>query len=370
MKTVRKYKNYMQEIMVLLCTKILTLFVSVFQFSARTLKRPAHQSLIIGIEAGTNGWKSIYFEELSTSAKEYFGDNQVFRIEIVKGVNRIEQLRDSLDENKITHLIYDPRTNNTSAPQALVEALRINIICYLRGIKLRATLTDPSLTLWRLQSAIATKNLGRIFTPMDVSNLGFLRLGMKIDGPFIMPISKKTLTLVKNQNNKMVLQSSNFEGIKFRGTLYPTRLKFYEDVNTQLNYLNSKISIDAKSKSELGVSSEAYWLGLAENRICITTTFQYVYGKYHTSRSDINQMVFRISESLAAKNLLFVEKFPGSDKYFTPGKHFVEFSNPNDLAEKLIYFSENLEEAEMILCSGHEKISEIILNSTFWRELI
>jgi hypothetical protein len=204
---------------------------------------------------------------------------------------------------------------------------------------------------------------------MEVSNLGLLRLGIRIDGPFIMPISRKTLTLVQNQSNKAVLQSSSFERIKFRGTLYPTRLKFYEDVNTQLKYLNSKISIDAKSKSELNVSSEAYWSGLAENRICITTTFQYVYGKYHTSRSDINQMVFRISESLAARNLLFVEKFPGSDKYFTPGKHFVEFSSPNDLAEKLLYFSKNLQEAETILSSGHERMSEIILNSIFWREL-
>jgi spore maturation protein CgeB len=80
-------------------------------------------------------------------------------------------------------------------------------------------------------------------------------------------------------------------------------------------------------------------------------------------------MVFRISESLAARNLLFVEKFPGSDKYFTPGKHFVEFSSPNDLAEKLLYFSKNLQEAETILSSGHERMSEIILNSIFWREL-
>ena len=370
MKSVLKYRNFMQEILVLLCTKLLTLFVSVIQFSVRPLKRSAHQSLKMGIEAGTNGWRSIYFEELSTSAKEYFGDKQVSCIEIVKEVNRIEQLKNSLDENKVTHLIYDPRTNNWSAPQALFEALKINIVCYLRGIKVLATLTDPSLTLWRLQSAIVTKNLGRTFTPMDVSNLGFLRLGMKIDGPFIMPVSKKTLTLIQSQNKKMVLQSSNFECIKFRGTLYPTRLRFYEDANTNLKYLNSKISIDAKNKSEFDVSSEAYWLGLAENRICITTTFQYVYGNYHTSRSDINQMVFRISESLAARNLLFVEKFPGSNKYFTPGEHFVEFSTSNDLAEKLVYFANNLDEAERILSLGHERMSEIILNSTFWKELI
>ena len=356
--------------MVFFCTLLLTLLVSFIQITVRTLKRPAHHSLMIGIEAGTNGWKSIYFEELSNSAEEYFGDNQVSRIEIVKEQNRIDQLKNSLDENRVTHLIYDPRTNNTSAPRALIEALKINVICYLRGIKLLATLTDPSLTLWRLQTAIVTKNLGRVFTPMDVSNLGFLRLGIKIDGPFIMPISKKTLNLVQNESNKLALQSSNFEAIKFRGTLYPTRLRFFEDVNTHLKYLNSTISIDAKSKSELNVSSGAYWSDLAENRICITTTFQYVYGKYHTNRSDINQMVFRISESLAAKNLLFVEKFPGSDKYFTPGKHFVEFSTPNDLAEKLVYYSKNLQEAEMILFSGHKRMSEIILNSTFWRELI
>ena len=204
---------------------------------------------------------------------------------------------------------------------------------------------------------------------MDVSKLGWLVLGIRITGPHLMPISKATLRQMKKIDEDKCLSAEDFLVLKFRGTLYPTRVRFFETLNQNLENSDSKIRVQIEGKSESEISSDNYWKTLAANKICITTTFQYVFGGYHTNRTEINQMIFRISEALAAGNLLFVEHYPGISKYFIPGVDFIEFSDPADLAAKLIYFSTNTREAQRIRKSGQMSMSKKIENSIFWSEL-
>ena len=364
-----KFRTITSEIVIILIMITLRFFVRAFQVLLKFFRDSPVKRVKLGIEAGSRGWDSVYFEELYGSAVDYFGRNNVVRIEVIADQSRIRQLDEYLGKHKITHLVYDPRTNYSKPAKVIIEALLVNLICYKRGVIVLAGLTDASLTTWRLQSIIATENIGKIFSLMDVSKLGWLVLGIRITGPHIMPISKATLRKMKKSVEDKCLSAEDFSVLKFRGTLYPTRVRFFETLNQNLENSDSKIRVQIEGKSESEISSDNYWQTLAANKICITTTFQYVFGGYHTNRTEINQMIFRISEALAAGNLLFVEHYPGISKYFIPGVDFVEFSDPADLAAKLIYFSTNTREAQRIRESGQMSMSQKIENSFFWAEL-
>jgi hypothetical protein len=365
----KRFRTMTFELVIILFMIVLRFCLRVFQAPLKFFRDGEVKKIKVGIEAGSRGWDSVYFEELYSSAVDYLGRDNVVRIEIIASKSRIRQLDDYLGKNKISHLVYDPRTNYSKPAKVIIEALLVNLVCYRRGVIVLAGLTDASLTSWRLQSIIATENIGKIFCLMDVSKLGWLVLGIRITGPHIMPISKATLNQMKKSAEDKSLSEEDFFDLKFRGTLYPTRVDFFDTLNQNLEFADSKIRIKIGGKSESKISSNEYWQTLAANKICITTTFQYVFGDYHTNRTEINQMIFRISEALAAGNLLFVEHYPGISKYFTPGVDFVEFYDPTDLAAKLIYFSTNIKEAQRIRESGRMSMSKKIESSIFWAEL-
>lgn len=363
-------RQYSTETIVVITTQILISLLDIVLTLTPRKKPKSNPSTKIGIEAGTRGWDSIYFQELFASAIDYFEPQNVKRIEVSRLANRVAALKRILPDEEITHLIYDPRTNYSNLYKAVFEAIQINIFCYRHRIRVLVSLTDPSLTIWRIQSALASRRSGIIFTPMDVSKMGWLCSRMKISGPHFMPISMKTLRSMEQRILSSDITGECFENLEFRGTLYPTRKVFFEDLNKELEICGSLINVETKMKSEAEVTSELYWSDLVDARICVTTTFQYVFGNFHVDRPGINQMVFRISEALAAGNLLFISDFPGVEKYFVAGEDLVIFSSPEDLASKLIYFSQNITEANQIRTSGFNKMQSLQTTGFFWQEIL
>ena len=360
------------ELPIVLLSQSALIALDVLHLPLRFGKKKRIQQGRISLEAGTRGWDSIYFSEMIQSACEYFGPSNVQKIEIkseFKG-ERVTSLRNLMTGFGTTHYVYDPRSNPTTALIAIIEAIKINLFCFRNGIKTLVTLTDASVTLWRLQSLIVSHQNGVIFSPMQTSELGWLTWRVNISGPFIMPLSKQTLSNLETLQSDRPLSEDSFKKIQFRGTLYPTRFVFFEELNNTLDSLDSDIQVVAHPKSEFAVTSQSYWSGLSSNRICITTSFQYVFEGFRVDRVHINQMVFRITEALAAGNLLFLSDCPGVDKYFTEGIDYVGFISVEDLATKLLRYSESIEAAERIRITGHTRAVDLISNQVFWHEIL
>ena len=134
--------------------------------------------------------------------------------------------------------------------------------------------------------------------------------------------------------------------------------------------MGSSAKIYIKEKSEQDLTADSYWEELGSGQICITTTFQYVYGYLTADRTYINQMVFRITEALIAGNLLFLSDCPGIEKYFRKDLDYVAFSSAKDLAFKIEYYSQNIKAADIIKESGHSRVTQLILSKTFWNEIL
>ena len=185
-----------------------------------------------------------------------------------------------------------------------------------------------------------------------------------------MPVSTQTFLNLESRAVASSITGESFRKLEFRGTLYPTRVAYFNEINRELEQHMSQIRIETKQKSEFEISPSKYWSDLASAQICITTTFQYIYSGYQVDRSEINQMVFRISEALAAGNLLFTSECPGIDKYFSPGEEIVMFSSPEELAIKLIELSQNLAEANRIRTNGMMKMKSLVMTGAFWNEIL
>jgi glycosyltransferase involved in cell wall biosynthesis len=230
-------------------------------------------------------------------------------------------------------------------------------------------LTDPCITLWRLQSIIASRANGSIATPMSNEKLGWLVWRIKISGPLPMPISMRTSMFMRGQLLESIRNFDGIESLTFRGSLYRPRLNFFANLNTILEQKGSPLRLIANSKDESLILTADYWNALIDNAVCITTTFQVVPEGIRADRPWINQMVFRISEALAAGNLLFSSSCPGLEELFERGKHYVEYKDEEDLANQIIFYSSNTIEATKIRLEGNAQMFNLIAKQFFWREI-
>lgn len=368
-RKIRKSIELIRELPIALMTQVLIIAVDLLDLLLQAFTQEASANSGVLIEAGPRGWDSILFEELLTSAEEFFGSENVIRLISFPNEDRLKQLAIATQSKKVRMMIYDPRTNFNNSICDLYDALRIFVYCRLQGIKVISYLTDPSVTLWRLQSVIASKSEGIIITPMSNKELGWLAWRVKLYGPLPMPISRKTLINLQNQFSESMMTFHGFKNFVFRGSLYPPRIAFFRELNQALKERGSSIRIITQSKDEISILATDYWKGLIDNAVCITTTFQEVADGIHANRLSINQMVFRISEALAAGNLLFSASCPGIEKFFQKGEHFVEYTDERDLADKMIFYSSNIDKASRIRLLGNKQMSKIISEQYFWKEI-
>ena len=357
------------EVPIVLITQALVIALKFVDLVLSAFRMERTSQSKVAIEAGLRGWDSIFFGELLSSAEEFFGNENVVKLTIFPNEDRIKQLKYAISGKGVRLLIYDPRTNSRNSIHDLYEAFRVFVHCRIRRIRVIVYLTDPSITLLRLQSVIASRAEGRIVTPMKIKELGWLAWGFRINGPFPMPISARTSEPIRKHISESIGHFDGFKSPTFRGSLYPLRLAFFEKLNTLLEQKGSPIRVILESKDEKSISTKDYWDGIVNNDVCVTTTFQVVPKGVLVDRLSINQMVFRISEALAAGNLLFSSPCPGLEEFFQEGKHYIEYSDEEDLANKIMYYSSNTNESSKIRLEGYKQMSKLISEQLFWREI-
>ena len=333
-------------------------------FSLNPLKKPTY----LMIEAGHIGWTSVFYTELRGSAADYVGQDKVVKSSIDRTKSYLWQSIVNLIKARPTHFLFDPRTGSQQVFTAMIQAFVLAIVLSFLRVTPIVILTDASVRQWRYQVFLITARRGVIITFLEPIEMGCLIPHHRIIGPMFMPISISTLTHIENMRKSVNTKMDSRFNVHFLGSLYSKRIVFFETLQSELRTNGSKASIDIEGKSD-DIGPYAYWEKMVQSDSVITTTFQERDPRYVQDLLEIDQLVFRVSESLAAGCLLFSSIAPGMEKYFMPNMDFVAYQGVVDLANKIDIYSQDIQAANMIASHGHATYRDLILAGEFWKQI-
>lgn len=319
------------------------------------------------IEAGIVGWASVFYSELRDSAREYLPFRCVISSVIDRDDSYLKQAFTKLRAEKPTHYLFDPRTGSQNPARAMLQSFAVAFFLGRQRITPIIILTDPSVRIWRYQAFLITGSTGAVVTLVDPNLMGHLFPHNRIIGPTLMPISLKTLDELESMTNIIPRDTFNTHEIFFLGSLYSNRLDFFNLLSGTLSSQGSPSELILEAKS-VDVSQIDYWNRLTKFDCLLTTTFQIqIDPNYMRDRIWINQMVFRISESLAAGRLLYSPAVPGMDRYFDAEVHYISYVGVEDLARKIDYYRRHPHLGAIIATTGKLKYRELVNEKVFWK---
>lgn len=364
-------RNY--ECLVILNTKILMNLGRLIRRLGQTIgafltKKNTFSKPKVLIEAGAQGWNSVFFVEFRESLKDYLSNAEISTSSINKNKVYVWQAVNSLKKEKPSHFCFDPRTSSQKPMQALVDTTILLFCLGLWNITPIVILTDGSIRLWRYQAFLLTGSSGVVVTFLDAPSMGGLFPHSRVIGPSYMPISLKRLEWIDEQNLVTKQSELDFNEIFFLGSLYPKRSTTLENLQSELIARGSNVAIVIEEKS-INTSIEDYWGKINSHFSLITTTQQQPSPSYQMDRVHIDQMVFRISEALASRKLLFCPNVLGMSRYFLEDVHFVGFESIADAADKIDYMFEHPNLAREIAFRGGERFREVTQGRVFWDEI-
>lgn len=333
-----------------------------------TFRRNTFSKSKVLLEAGIRGWESVFFIELRDSLIDYLAEGNVVCSRIDKSKSYLRQAIYGLRHEKPTHYCFDPRTGAQTRLRALLETSILMFCLGFWNVTPIVILTDGSTRLWRYQAFLLTGSSGVIVTFLDSESMGPLFTHKRVIGPIFMPVSLKRLAFLDHQIETMDQEISNLDHIFFLGSLYSQRIAFLNNLESELLSRQSKVKLIVEEKSS-NISIENYWQKIASHMSLITTTLQEQSSYYIMDRLYIGQMVFRISEALAAGKLLFCPNVAGMSRYFEEGIHFVSYTSFSDAADKIIFMSDHPAVAIKIATQGRNRYRKFTEESAFWRSV-
>lgn len=323
---------------------------------------------VLMIEAGNIGWTSVFYSELQRSATDYIDPDRVITSKIDRSKNYLAQSIKNLWQYKPTHFCFDTRTGSQEFLPAIFQTIILTIVLTFLRVTPIVILTDASVRQWRYQVFLLTAKSGVIVTFLDHEKMGNLIPHNRIIGPMFMPISIATLTKIEERSRRGRNSQDAQPTIYFLGSLYSKRVVFFEELQEKLLANGSGVLIETESKSD-EIAPNSYWDKLANVERVITTTFQQQDPNYIQDLLNIDQLVFRVSEALAAECILFSSVAPGTEKFFKAGKDFIAYDGTLDAVEKIEFYAKNPSLAREIAKHGHETYRELIENRYFWKHI-
>jgi hypothetical protein len=85
------------------------------------------------------------------------------------------------------------------------------------------------------------------------------------------------------------------------------------------------------------------------------------------SSSGLMHVTGRVFEAIASNALLFELENPTIRGLFKPGTHFVEFSTPEDLLEKILYYNKHETERKRIAAAAQNRYLTLYNEYNLWR---
>lgn len=333
-------------------------------------RRPAgliDQRSCLAIEAGKQGWNAIEFKELYRSASEYFGPDGVRRVVIDKSISYVPQVEEVLQNQQLTHYLYDPRTGKQDYWGAFAESLRIAILMARYRVIPVVYLTDLSVRIWRCQSSAVSAVSGVVVTFMMPKRVQPIFPHRRLVGPSLMPFSIETLDSLQRLRSELAAKNSIQRVVRFTGSLYEPRTTFLRHFKNDLEGTGHIVEVLGRELGSARVTDDEYWKRLGSAAIIITTSDQAQ--QPGTDWVWIPHLVFRYLEVLASGSLLLASPVPGILRYFEPDKHFVGYVSLGDAAQKARYYLDHPEAAEIIRMAGHKKAVHLIRMHSFWVQI-
>ena len=308
------------------------------------------------------GWESIEFKEMYQSACEYLGNEQVIRLVVSPDQDYIKQVSIMLRKKRITHYVYDPRTGSQDCLKGFWQSIRIAFLMQTFQITPIAILTDLSIRLWRSQAGIVTAKDGLAVCFMSARQMSPIFPHSRLLGPSLIPFSVKTRELLDEliQARTSVIQTKAI----FTGSLYEPRTSILTEVQERVWALGGDFEILGRILGTSRVSDEAYWSRLVNAGVVFTTSVQMK--QPGTDWDNIPNLIYRYLEVLASGSLLIAQEVPSVRRYFLPDQHFVAYENPQDAAEKIVFYLKNRVARDRIAQLGKAKADALINAGIFW----
>jgi hypothetical protein len=319
------------------------------------------------IEAGAPGWNSLEFKEMFQSASEYYGVEFIKKVVIDKSIPYLPQLEAALQNNAISHYLYDPRTGRQDFWGASFESLRVALLLARYRVVPIVYLTDLSVRVWRCQASAVTAVSGSVITFMMPKQIQTIFPHRRLSGPSLMPLSVKTLEYLEALRNNLLLANLIKNQVRFVGSLYEPRTTFLVEFNHCLSQTDHLVEVLGRDLGSARVTDEEYWTRLSSASIVLTTADQAV--QSGTDFIWIPHLVYRYIEVLASGSLLMAQIVPGVTRHFVPNEHFVAYENLEDAVIKARYYLDNPDEAEKIRSAGHDRAAALIKTHSFWSQL-
>ena len=329
------------------------------------LFHPRQKASKLCLEAGEGGWKIIEYQELHLSAQEYVNPRSLIKLVIDRDRPYLSQVATALKVHKPTHYAYSPRTGSQAPWSALSQAFGILLLMTIYRVTPIVFLTDLPVRIWRAQSAVVTAFSGVVVTLMPPALTQPIFPHSRMIGPYLMPFSRKTLSLldqIQEKNAKAGVSRS--VSPVFIGSLYEPRTTKLELIRERLSDRGIQFEIRGRIIGQPRKSDDEYWGQLLDAAIVVTTADQ-----IELPTSDwkwIPHFIYRYTEALACGSLLVAPQLQGIERYFVSGEHYIGFRDIDDAVMKIDHYYHDYKRRERVAAAGRARVRALVESSSFW----
>ena len=333
--------------------------------SIRILRKGQASRAVVCIAAGEKGWEAIEFQELSRSAREYLGEQRVVELVVSSPRTYLRQVWRVLADSEVSHYLFDPRTGSQEFLASYFQSLAIGTMLAYRGVIPIAYCTDISWRNWRLQVALVTAISGVCVCFMDSLKLHRIFPHQRVVGPSIMPFSLETFEKVSALRSASSVR--NKELVSFVGSLYEPRTTTLFKIRRLLAEDGIRFHVATRKMGEPRGPNVAYWEALSGSEVQVTTSSQVF--EVGRDMAEVNQLVYRVTESLVCGAALVIEDVEGISAFFEDRVHLYCYKNPEEAVSIIKELLADRRKLSAVKLAGQQRIEEIIRGQIFWRTI-
>ncbi len=339
-------------------------WVRAAQISKATTATRSSATVLV-VESGERGWGLLEFQELWSSAVEFFGADGVRRVTIVSARSYLTDVRTCLNDASATHYLYDPRSGAQGWWRAMAQSFAVASLLARRGITPVARLCDFPLRRHRLQCAVVTACHGIILIGISPPDVRTFLPHRRVLGPVMMPLSESRLQNLRERRDQRI--DPNRGRALFNGTLYEPRGTILDAVQADVRERDCELEVQTRQLGSARESVESIWEQYLGTEVFFTTAAPS--NEPGTDRVGLPHLTYRYTEALAAGALLVAPAVPGADALFRPGIDFAAYSSVAEAADEIARYVLDPELRRKMASAGRERVTELVRSQHFWREI-
>lgn len=319
----------------------------------------------IVLEAGEPAWEHIFFKELLASAQEAPYFSEVVKFPVKKSLPYLAQVLRVLLRESPKYYLYDPRTGSQKTFIGVFSALSLGIILKMLNVTPIAYCTDISKFSWRWNVALVTANSGWVVCLSDKDTVLKMFPHRRVVGPAIMPLSQKTIYRLRDKRANKNLTGRDLS-VVFVGAMYEPRATQLESISKDLATRGIDLAFLTRNLKDGRVPNNTYWQRLIDADIIVSTSSQVRgIGQF----SEVNHLIYRFSEALAAGSCLVIEYAPGAERFFEDGTDLFFWRNEGEAAEIVANLVERPQKVERVALKGQKRMASLVEENRFWADI-